>query len=79
MLRRPFVIGFIIFGLIATAIGASIYAYRSAYEYFANELTILPEILNQPRPISIATPSGLQDEVIVLPKAGTAESASTSY
>ncbi len=69
MLRRPFVIGFIIFGLIATAIGASIYAYRSAYEYFASELTILPEILNQPRPVSIATPSGSQDEVIVLPKA----------
>lgn len=69
MLRKPFVIGFIIFGLIAAAVGASVYAYQRAYDYFANELPILPEILNQPRPVSIATPSASQDEIIVLPKA----------
>ncbi|MCS6846708.1 MAG: LCP family protein [Anaerolineae bacterium] len=69
MLRKPFIIGLIVFGLIAAAIGASFYAYHRAYEYFANELPILPEILNQPRPVVIATPSTSQDEIIVLPQA----------
>ncbi len=69
MSRKPFAIGFIVFGVIAAAIGASLYAYHRAYEYFANELPILPEMLNQPRPVSIAIPSDPQDEIIVLPKA----------
>jgi LCP family protein required for cell wall assembly len=41
---------------LVAAIGASIYAYNRAYDYFANELTILPEIIAPPRPVIMATP-----------------------
>ncbi|MCL6511616.1 MAG: LCP family protein [Anaerolineae bacterium] len=70
MMSRKFVtIAAIVVGLTAAAVGASFYAYHSAYDYFANELTILPEILSQPRPISIATPRTPEEELVVLPKA----------
>lgn len=39
------------------AAGASAYAYNRAYDYFANELTILPEIIAPPRPVAMATPN----------------------
>lgn len=69
MSRKPLTIALVVMCLIATAIGASYYTYNQAYNYFANELPILPEILNQPRPITIATPSAPDQSLIVLPKA----------
>lgn len=69
MSRKLLTSTIIVVGLIAAAIGASFYAYNRAYDYFANELTILPEILYQPRPVSITTPKPSEANVNILPQA----------
>ncbi len=46
-------------------VGASIFAYRRAYDYFANQLVFLPEMMAQPRP---AQPVPQGEEGIVLPQ-----------
>lgn len=56
----------VLIALAIAGIGASIYTYNQSYDYFANELTILPEIIAQPRPVSIATPK--PSEGVLLPK-----------
>ncbi|MCS6772929.1 MAG: LCP family protein [Anaerolineae bacterium] len=63
-LGLAFISGLAAFALLT--LGASVLAYRWAYDYFANQLTILPEIMAAPRPVIVATP--LPEEQIVLPQ-----------
>jgi len=68
-MRTPVILGLVVLASFALALGAGVLAYQRAYDYFANELNILPEILDQPRPVVIATSSSNSDEIIVLPQA----------
>lgn len=62
--RRALLIGVVVWAVAAAAVGFA--AYRAAYDYFANRLTILPELLQNPRPPIAATPR--PDELITLPE-----------
>jgi LCP family protein required for cell wall assembly len=68
-MRKSAILGLAVLLALVMALGASALAYQRAYDYFANELTILPEILDQPRPVTIATSSSGSEEIVVLPQA----------
>jgi LCP family protein required for cell wall assembly len=63
--RRSVVIVGVMVAMVFAAIVASVYVYSRAYDYFANDLPILVEIMPQQRPQVIATPA--PSENIVLP------------
>lgn len=70
MFRKPLIAGIVVAGLIAAAIGASVYVYHRAYDYFANQIgVILPDILHQPRPVNVGAAPSSEGDVILLPNA----------
>lgn len=47
-MRTPVILGLVVLASFALALGAGVLAYQRAYDYFANELNILPEIWISP-------------------------------
>jgi LCP family protein required for cell wall assembly len=64
--KTLFVVLGIFIAFVIIAVGAGVFAYNRAYDYFADELTILPEILAPARPAAMATPK--PSEPIALPQ-----------
>lgn len=62
-----FLIGLMI-ALVIAAVAASIYAYRRAYDLYANDLPILAEIVAQPQQQPVIQATAKPDDVIKLPE-----------